>query len=143
MKPCDAWREAIFDHALGDPPAPGLAEHLEACPACAAALEEVRAGAARMDSGLRRLVASDPSPSLAARVLANLAPPVPRWKIALALCSLVVAAGIAVWTSRDAREAAPRESVSISSWRSPTEGLLRSSADPLFKTVPKFGGVNP
>lgn len=143
MKPCPAWYEEIIDHALGQPMRSALKEHLGTCATCAAALDELHARAELIDSGLRGLAASEPSPSLAARVLSRLSPPVPIWKTVTAFASLVLIAGIAAWKSQEHQDIVSQEAVQISRWRSPTEALLRSTGDPLLKSVPKFGGSIP
>lgn len=150
MTACADWREQLVDHALGLPVSPGLEAHLAGCAACASALAAWRAQVEQLDTGVRQLVASEPSPYLRSRVLAELNSQsarfvwVERWRRALA--ALAVVAGLAVlgYAVRGALERQKQvETVSaalaLSQWRSPTEALLQSPADALLKTVPRLG----
>ena len=118
--------QSLVDRALGL-----STEH--SCPSCAASFQAWRAG-----------LDVEPSPFLATRILANVQAqkPVRRWKVLAALASLVAIAALAVRVTP--REEVPPEVVALAHWQSPTASLLRSTADPLLKTVPRLGtGVQP
>ncbi len=78
---CEKYRDALTEAALAAqadaaPRAPrdaALRAHLEACAACRAELERLRALAAAIDTGLAQIAAADPSPAFAARIRARLA----------------------------------------------------------------------
>ena len=151
MKPCDQWREALADCALGAPASPALAKHLENCPACSAALTKLQACAREIDDGIRQLAASEPSANSAARILAQVDSRalqrhwLPQWKaIAAAFAALVIVAVSAneMWKQRERLEETEKAlsaAVDISSWRSPTQDLLRSPYDTSLKGPPRLG----
>lgn len=150
MNPCPEWHEEILDLALGVAPSDALRAHFSGCEACAAALWEFRERAARIDEGVRALARGEPSAFLASRILVQAAtrPPFSTWSArfrlalaAFALIALVTTGVHAVRGSieRQRTEAAQAAARNISSWHSPTEALLRSSADPLLKTLPRLG----
>jgi hypothetical protein len=64
---CDRHHDAIAEAAAGGR-APGLATHLEGCEACRRELEARRRALALVDTELRALLASLPSPDLPARI---------------------------------------------------------------------------
>jgi hypothetical protein len=132
------WEQALFDHALGEPAGAELEAHLAACPECAAALEELRARAGMLDSTVREVAAQEPRPEAAQRVMARIgetpAPrPVLRWASATMAATAAVV-GLWMWSGHGRPPAS-----TLSNWRSPTESLLRSPADPLLKSVPRVG----
>lgn len=150
MNPCSAFRDSLLDHALGLPRTSGLESHLADCKACSYALERWRAQAGLIDSGVRRLVAVEPSPFLTSSVLAKanssptLAPWPMRWKAAFASLALVAGAclaGVAAHRAIEKRREAQAIAIaqSLSRWKSPTESLLRSPVDPLLKNLPILG----
>lgn len=151
MTSCAEWREQLADHALGLPASAALAEHLACCPNCSRALAEWRARTEEIDAGIRRVVNADPSPYLSSRVMALIhsapfhAGRTSRWRAALVPLSVLVLVATLVFVVRATivrRERAAKLSsiaAEISSWRSPTESLLRSPSEPLLKTLPRLG----
>lgn len=142
MTACSQWKEAIVDCALGSAPTAELAAHLAHCEICSAALASCREKSAELEAGMRSLTAVEPRPYGPERILARLASRSSRryfWRWALvgfaALACLVAALQWPVQRER----AAPVSIEALSSWRSPTESLLRSPADPLLRTVPRLG----
>lgn len=149
MTACHHWSERLTDHVLGLPAGTELQAHLGSCAACAAALEERRARVRQLDAGVRRLVAAEPSPYLASRVLARIESARPRragrWKAVLAslACAAVLAVCVySVYAALEARREAERASAAaraLARWRSPTEVLLRAPAGPFLNAVPRVG----
>jgi len=150
MKSCSDWQEELLDHALGIPASADLAAHVSCCAACAGAVQELHQRAAQIDTGVRALFRAEPSPFLASRVLVHAAERAtcslwPAWlKPALATLLLIALAWFGVHVVRGSierrrNEAAQAAARSIASWHSPTEGLLRSSADSLLKSLPRLG----
>ncbi len=144
-------------HALGEPREPAdrakptdaaLQAHLAACPACSEALATARAKADLMDAALRKLAAVEPPSYGPERVLARIeAQPAGLFQrvraiaAVAALAALLLIAGALVALRRPPRPepALPPAATALSAWRSPTHWLLRSSADPLLKDVPRLG----
>lgn len=150
MTACADWREQLLDHSLGLPVSPGLEAHLAGCAACASALAAWRVQVEQLDTGVRQLVASEPSPYLRSRVLAEINSQsarfvwVERWRRELAALAVVASLTVLAYIVRGALERQKQvETVSaalaLSQWRSPTEALLQSPADALLKTVPRLG----
>lgn len=140
MTGCAEWNDALMDCALGGPPGPELEEHLASCPGCSAVLGEWRRKATEMDATLHNLMVAEPGPDGPARVLARLESesrkPV-HWQLALAAGVIVGVLAVAIhWP---AAPVVPSGAAALSAWRSPTESLLRSPADPLLKGVPRLG----
>lgn len=153
MTPCPAWRDPLLDFVLGGlgPVAVReLEDHLRVCPPCADALVELRARAQELDAALTQFVRrAEPSPDFRARVLAALdARPSPALhglaaQAALAAAALFLLAG-ALLPSLGPRLAGrpqpePHPVLALSTWRSPTESLLRSPASSLLNSTPRFG----
>jgi hypothetical protein len=152
MNPCDRWRDGIAEHALGSPGAPGLAEHLANCPACSAALARMQSLTAKIDGGIRQMAAAEPDANGAARILAQVHSQAEqaRWRqpvgrtVAAAFAVLIfLAASLGVmWRVRSQREnaeAALSLASRISSWKSPTQELLRSPYESLLSGTPRLG----
>lgn len=151
MKPCDErWREELVDHTLGSPASGALTEHLEKCAVCSEALRKWQARMGQIDAGIRQLAASEPSTDAIPRVMAALRVQrqrmwVPEWRWVMATLSglaIVIAAFIyasKVQTPRKETERALLAASAIGSWRSPTEGLLKSPTDRWLKAPPQFG----
>jgi anti-sigma factor RsiW len=136
MTPCRAWNDELVECALGRTPTRELSAHLARCAECNHALEAWRARASEMDRVLARIARSEPRFGGPERVLARIATttPAPSWlRLVAAVFAMVVLACLVVFTGR------PVRTVSLSSWRSPTQSLLRSHADPLLKSVPRLG----
>lgn len=151
MKPCDdRWRDQLVDHVLGSPAGAALTEHLEKCALCSAALLEWKARMGQIDGGIRQLAASEPAAQAVSRVMAEVrARPrrrwLPEWKaVTAALAGLIVALACLayVWRTRERRKETQRAlsaAATIESWRSPTQGLLRSPIDRWLKAPPRLG----
>ena len=144
MTPCRQWNEELLECALGRPLTPALSAHLARCAECSGALEALRAKAREMDRVLTGLAASEPRRGGPERVLARIATtaPVPAYpRLVAAAVALVILAGLVGLTTRPGRtiRLSTRLSAHLSTWRSPTECLLRSPADPLLKSVPRLG----
>lgn len=151
---CPQEKDRLLDVALGVAPSPQFAEHLQSCAACAAALADWRARRQQLDTALAQLVAgAEPSPALRARVLvltkeglaAVEAGPAPgqwrtSWVGVLAATAVVLLVGFSLPPLAERQGASlPSNSLSISTWRSPTESLLRSPADELLSSPPRLG----
>jgi anti-sigma factor RsiW len=123
MKDCPQWKEASADCALGKTPEPDFAAHLAICPQCENALRESRALAARIDEALHRRAAVEPPLHGPERVMSRihgLADTRGWWRWAAVIAAALIA--IVMWMRRPAPEA---EVAALSTWRSPTEALLR------------------
>jgi anti-sigma factor RsiW len=139
MNACSEHHERLLDHAAGAPAAAELAAHLRACPACAQELERRRTRGAELEATVLRLANPEPSPYLAARILARAQAPQRPWRLRLvgfAAAAVVVAlCAVAVWVvdARQERQAAAA-AAAISNWRSPTASLLRPPSQPIFQS---------
>ena len=142
MTACSEWKEAIIDCALGSAPTAELEAHLADCGACSTALAACREKSAKLQAGIQALSAADPQPYGPERILARITSRPRRrssWRwvfVALAVVMCLVATW--KWPARRERTV-PDRVEALSSWRSPTESLLRSSADPLLRSVPRLG----
>jgi hypothetical protein len=143
MNPCVEWREAIIECALGEPPGAALEEHLAACQVCSMALSAWRKRAAQLDASLQDLTAVEPRPHVPARILVGIEDRSSRpfyWRLVPAAALAVFAcAVVSLYRPAELRRPGPATETALSEWRSPTQSLLRSSADPLLKGVPRFG----
>ena len=148
MTPCnDRWRDELAGHILGSPASAGLNEHLKRCAICTATFREWSTQMRRIDAGVRLLTDSEPAAHAALHIIEEVRArrqrawrPGWRWQTA-ALGGLVITGASLAYVNRareQARDALAAASA-ISSWRSPTKALLRSSADPWLKTPPKLG----
>jgi len=139
MKGCARWKEAIADCALGKTPEPDLAAHLAICPQCENALRESRATAARIDEALERGAAVEPPLYGPERVMARVHRQEhvrARWRWAIGSAMAAIAIVIVLWV----RSPAPRADVSaLSTWRSPTQALLRPPVAAAWATRPRLG----
>jgi anti-sigma factor RsiW len=142
MSGCPEWRDAVVERALLDDAAdPALAKHLAVCPACAAALRESQAAAARMDEALHRLAAVEPPSYGPDRVMARVSERNRaavsywwRWAAAASLAAILIV--IVLWTRRPP----PRTDVAaLAEWRSPTEALLRPPVGAAWNSMPRLG----
>jgi hypothetical protein len=140
MKGCAQWREAIADCALGKTPEPELAAHLAACPLCVDALRVSHAMAARMDEALHRRAAVEPPLYGPDRVMTRIHGQRDtgawwRWAaVGSAMLALLIA--IVMWVRRPAPEA---DVTALSTWRSPTQALLRPPVSAAWITRPRLG----
>ena len=142
MNTCPKWEEELIDHALGQSSGAGLEAHLAACAGCSQALEAWRQKAAQMDAGVQQLTAAEPLAYGPQRILTQIqqrSPGKPFYgRVALAALTLTVSLVVALY--RPARpKKVPFPVIALSTWRSPTEWLLHSPADPLLKSVPRLG----
>ena len=136
MTPCRQWNDELIECALGRPLTQALSAHLARCAECSGALEAWRARAREIDRFLTRLAASEPRSGGPGRVLARIATTVPAPaypRLVAAAAALIIVAVLIALTAR------PVRTIRLSTWRSPTECLLRSPADPLLKGVPRLG----
>ena len=149
---CEKWKDQLVEVALGIPAPAGFEEHLSSCSACGEALAGLRVSSRQMDAGLRALVdAEGPSPAFRARLMDSIeARRASRfgwlaWTGAFAGVGALVVLGIILTLAVNRRSgpAGPAAVLStapaLSEWRSPTEALLRTSADELLKSSPRFG----
>ena len=145
MKPCDQWREALADFALGSPGDSRLAEHLGKCAGCSAALAMMQSLTREIDAGVRQLVSGEPDVDGAARILAEVGTKAEqaRWlptgrtiAAAFAVAVLLTFSLGELWrlrTQREETERALSAAAEIFTWKSPTRELLRSPYDSLLK----------
>ncbi len=140
MKGCSMWTDSIAGFALGDLPEPDLAAHLAICPLCQKALQDSRAMAARIDESLRRSAAVEPPLYGPERVMARIHGQTDtrgwwRWAmVGSALAAVLIA--IVIWARRPPSEA---EVTALSTWRSPTQALLRPPVAAAWSTTPRLG----
>jgi len=143
MNACPQWGEDLIDHALGQLPGAELEAHLAACPGCSEALEAWRQKAAQMDAGVHQLTAAEPRAQGPERVLTQIqqrSPVKPFYgRIALAALMLTVSLVVVLYRPTQPKKVVPFPVMALSTWRSPTESLLHSAADPLLKRVPRLG----
>jgi hypothetical protein len=135
MTHCPQWKEAIAGCALGETPEPDFAAHLTICPQCESALRESRAIAARMDETLHRRAAVEPPLYGPERVMARIhAQPAPRrwWTLAAVIAAVLIV--VMIWVRRPAPEVA-----ALSTWRSPTQVLLRPPVAAAWTATPRLG----
>jgi anti-sigma factor RsiW len=142
MNACPKWREELIDYALGQPAGAALEEHLASCTGCSEALQAWRQKTAQVDASIQQLTAVEPRAHGPERVLAHiqqLSPGKPFFgRVALAALILTVSLVVVLYRLTPPRKVS-FPVVALSTWRSPTESLLHSAADPLLKSVPQFG----
>jgi anti-sigma factor RsiW len=155
MSACREWNDRLLDFALGaleGSEARAVEAHVRGCAACARALTELRTRSEGIDAAVHHLVAGvQLSPEFRACVLAQVEahPARVSWRPGRAgmFAALVVSVLIAVavlrlspgkWR-RTPKHPEPRPVTKLSTWRSPTDALLRSSADELLDSSPQFG----
>ena len=141
MIACNEWKDALIDHALGWPADAALEAHLAVCPACAEALQAWRERAAQLDPAIRQITTGEPGPYGPERILARVARAPQRlfyrrlaWALPLIILMALTIYRLTPKWSRD-----PLPLTALSTWRSPTQSLLRSPTDPLLKDVPRLG----
>ena len=149
MKDCSSWTDEITDCALGMTPEPGFAAHLATCPQCQNVLRDSQAMAARMDEALHRSAAVEPPLYGPERVMARIhSSPARRtrhrqthtrawWRWVVA-GSPVLALAIAIVISVR-RPASVADVTALSTWRSPTQALLRPPVSAAWTTRPRLG----
>jgi anti-sigma factor RsiW len=142
MNACPKWKEELIDYALGRPAGASLEAHLAACTGCSQALQAWRQKAAQMDAGVQQLTAAEPAAYGPQRILTQIQQLSPSKSFygRVALAALILTISLVVLLYRPARpKKVPFPVVALSTWRSPTEWLLHSSADPLLRSVPHLG----
>ena len=141
MNDCREWKDALIDHALGQSADAGLEAHLAGCPACTEALRGWRERAAQLDPAIRQITAGEPGPYGPERILARVALP-PRRPLYARLAwapPLIILLALTFYKLSRPEPRIPLPLTALSTWRSPTQSLLRSPADPLLKDVPRLG----
>ena len=142
MTACPQRREELIEHALGQPAGAALEAHLAICAGCSEALQAWRQKAAQMDASVQQLTAAEPRTQAPERVMAQiqqLSPGRPLYG-RMALAALTIAASLILVLYRPGPpKKVPVTITALSTWRSPTESLLHSTADPLLKSVPRLG----
>jgi hypothetical protein len=95
---CERYQGALTDLAAGAPAAPGLEAHLVGCAACRQELDALRRALALVETDLRQLLETEPSPALAARIRRAAAEPLvsPAWRPGRVLQVVAAAALLAV-----------------------------------------------
>ncbi len=152
MNPCDRWRNGIAEYALGSPAEPGLAEHLAKCPACSAALARMQSATRAIDDGIRQMAAAEPDANDAARIVSQVRsqaeqarwwqPPGRTVAATFAVVIFLAASFGVMWRVRSQRENAEvalSMASQISSWKSPTQDLLRSPYESVLSGTPRLG----
>jgi anti-sigma-K factor RskA len=171
MNACREWKGQLLEYAtLGvsadeaaagkerDAEAKRLEAHIKGCAGCAAALAELRARAARIDTAIPSLAqGAELREGFEARVFARIAAGEASgnaaslrtyswggWRTRLAAAGVVCAVVIAavVWPQvKKWWHIGEEPAMSISTWRSPTESLLRTPGMELLRSAPKVGEV--
>ncbi|MFQ5778849.1 MAG: anti-sigma factor family protein [Terriglobia bacterium] len=153
MTACRDWNDRLLDYTLGVLDAlvvRDLEAHLSACPACAAALVDLRACRAQMDAAIHQLIqGAEPAADFRARVLAAVESPAvsvagrPAWVGATAAVAVVLLAAVLLsWLGEQPAGPVQESAIavaSLSEWRSPTESLLRTPGDEVLRSVPRLG----
>ncbi len=147
MTPCNKYRDALLEAALGGILLPDLRAHLTGCAACATRLAALQAADARISDAFQALKPpAGPSPGFPAR-LANAmeagrdaAPRLRVWRLAAATLAAAVMIAALLWQARSRRDA---ELVAmgqrVAEWRSPTGSLLRPPGGEFLSGAPKLG----
>jgi anti-sigma factor RsiW len=154
MNACRDWNDCLLDSALGalEPlQARAVEAHVRTCAACAAALNQFRARAKQIDDALPQLVEeAQPPLGFHVRLLAAIeacsqpASQHTRRLHPMATAALLAALALAILLPAPSKrwpagtQFAPA-SQTLSSWRSPTETLLRCSGDQLLRSTPRLG----
>jgi len=140
MMGCSKWMDAIAGCALGKLPEPDLAAHLAICPRCENALRDSRAMAARIDEVLHRSAHVEPPLYGPERVMARLRGRTharARWRwAAVGSAVLGVSISVALWVRPPAPEI---HAGALSTWRSPTQALLRPPVAAAWNIRPRLG----
>jgi anti-sigma factor RsiW len=149
MNACPEWIEMLMDHALGrlgQPADAAVEAHLTACLNCSHALQAWRQKAAQMDAAVQQLAAVEPRAYGPERVLAQIERFPQRrplyGRVILATLMLAICIVAVLYRPTKPEKSVPFPVVALSAlstWRSPTQSLLHSAADPLLKSVPQVG----
>jgi hypothetical protein len=168
MNACREWKDKLLEYAVLEgatgatkefgADACALEAHIKGCAVCAAALGELRARTARIDAALpqiadgaklqegfearvfARIAGGDAGGNSAARYTNWLSGWRMRLAMAGAVCAVVIAA--VVWPQvKKIWHIGEEPVMSISTWRSPTESLLRTPGQELLRSGPKVGEV--
>ncbi len=161
MTACLNWKDRLLDVALGVPASPELVEHVSRCAACSTELTALRAAREQMDVAVLSLVqGGEISPAFRARLwnsLESRRARVAGWPVRMGIAAAVAVVAVlgvflASRSERWAHLTRPAPALSASApallhWRSPTQSLLRSSADPFLESSPRLGefffAINP
>ena len=152
MNACEKWKDPLREAALTGTTAKDLAEHLQSCVKCSAELDELRAGAERLDALLPLVAQSaEPSANFRARVLAAAAAKREAksawlWRVwtlggATAVVVTVLLAG-AAWQRRTSGRIPGEELAAaqkLAEWRAPTDGLLVTPGQEMLRKMPRLG----
>jgi hypothetical protein len=111
---CERFRDALSEHAAGEPAAPELGAHLPECEGCRLELEGLRRALALADAELGNLLSAVPSPELAARIRTAVArdPAAPAWRpgfwpsLAAAAAALLAVVGLVALRDEPSRSRA-------------------------------------
>src|SRR5712692_6330048 len=143
MTACPEWRVALIDHALGQSANAALEAHLAACTGCSQALEAWRQKTAELDAAVQQRTAAEPRAYGPERVLAQIRQLQPSrpfsGRMALAALILAVCLVVVLYRRNQPEKHMPFPVMALSTWRSPTQSLLHSPADPLLQSVPHLG----
>ncbi len=155
MSACREWNDRLLDSTLGTlegSEARAVEAHVGGCAACAGALADLLTRSEGIDAAVRHLVGGvQLSPDFRARVLAQVEahPARVAWRparvgmfAALVVSVLIVAAVLRLspskwWTTP--KHPDPTPVTELSTWHSPTDALLRSSAEELLHSKPQLG----
>lgn len=148
MTACRNWSDRLLDYALGALEASSVRDveaHLNTCPACTAALVDLRARRDQMDTALLQLAqGAEPAPDFRARVLAAAESAAargarrPAWVGAVAAGAVVLLAAVLLpWLGE--QPPTPTGVATLSEWRSPTASLLRAPGRELLEAPPRLG----
>jgi anti-sigma factor RsiW len=140
MNGCSYWEDAIRDYALGKTPQPNLSAHLAICPRCQNHLRSSQAMAARIDAALHRSAAVPLPPYGPERVMGRIDKQTDtrawrRWAVVLSAVAAVLLA-VLLWVRRPVPQA---DVTALSTWRSPTEALLRPPVAAAWTIRPRLG----
>jgi len=153
MTACRDWNDRLLDSALGalEPSrACAVEAHVRSCAACAAALHQLRARVKEIDEALPQLVQeAQPPLGFHARLLAAIAAhsqPASRhtrWFQPMAAAGLLAVLALAILLAAPSKRRPTGTQLTpapqaLSSWRSPTETLLRCSGDQLLRSAPRL-----
>jgi anti-sigma-K factor RskA len=162
MNACREWKSDLLEYAAGTANdrgtgSSGVEAHIKGCAVCAAALAGLREQAVRLDTALPGIAeGAELREGFEARVFARIAAGdasakesrlnanwLSGWRMRLAVAGMVCAVVASVmWPTVKKRWHIGEEpAFSISTWRSPTDSLLRTPGQELMQGTPKLGEV--
>ena len=149
MTACREWEERLIDYLLGGlnpSDARRVDRHLQSCPGCTSALEDIRARDALIERGVQQLVRQEgPSADSNAKVLAAVedVPGRPSSFFPWAAVAATVALFLLALVYPGSRVSLPGhregEVVGLTDWESPTASLVRDPSDDLLRPDLRFG----